>query len=105
MESYGHDVATVADENLLSSTDEIISRIAIEENRILLTLDVEFADLRKHPPGFHPGIIVFRPYSFAPDSVNEFITNFIRTADFQKLSACVVIVDSTRIRVRRPETV
>ena len=38
---------TVADENLLSRPDTEIARAAKDENRVLLTLDIEFADLRK----------------------------------------------------------
>jgi hypothetical protein len=40
---------------------------------MLMTLDVEFADLRKYPPGSHPGVILFRPLSLSPPSVNAFI--------------------------------
>ena len=46
-----HDTLTAADENLLSRPDAEIERAASREERMLLTLDVEFADLRKYPPG------------------------------------------------------
>ena len=59
----GHDVLTAADENLLSHPDTEIARAAKEEQRMLMTLDVEFADLRKYPPCSHPGVILFRPLS------------------------------------------
>jgi hypothetical protein len=49
----GHDVLTAADENLLSHPDTEIDQAAKEEQRMLMTLDVEFADLRKYP---NPGI-------------------------------------------------
>jgi len=101
--SFGHDVSTVADENLLSKPDTEIAAAASKEGRLLLTLDVEFADLRKHPPGSHPGIILFRPPSFGPITVNEFVSNFIRSTDLNPFSACVAIVDSTHVRVRSPE--
>jgi len=55
--SLGHDVLTAADESLLSRPDTEIAAAAFNEERILLTLDIEFADLRKYPPGTHPGII------------------------------------------------
>ena len=89
----GHDVLTVADENLLSQPDTEIARAAKSEQRMLLTLDVEFADLRKYPPGSHPGIILFRPLSLSPLSVNAFITGFARRTDLEKLDACVAVVD------------
>jgi len=49
-----------ADENLLSQPDAEIARTAKIEQRMLLMLDVEFADLRKYPPGSYPGVILFR---------------------------------------------
>ena len=62
--SLQHDVVTVIDENLLSQPDPVVAAAANSEGRILLTLDLEFVDLRKYPPGSHPGIILFRPRSF-----------------------------------------
>jgi predicted nuclease of predicted toxin-antitoxin system len=38
----GHDVLTVADENLLSHPDTKIAQTAKEEQRMLMTLDIEF---------------------------------------------------------------
>jgi predicted nuclease of predicted toxin-antitoxin system len=61
----GHDVLTAANEHLLSRPDTEIARAARHESRMLLTLDIEFADLRKYPPGSHPGVILFRPLSLS----------------------------------------
>lgn len=105
LEILGHDVMTVADEGLLSQPDPVIGKAAREEGRVLLTLDVEFADLRKYPAGEHPGIILFRPERFGPLEVNEFIHDFIKEADLEALSGCVVIVDPKKVRVRRPSLV
>ena len=99
---FGHDVLTAADENLLSHPDTEIAQAANEEQRMLMTLDVEFADLRKYPPGSHPGVILFRPLSLSPLSVNAFITDFVRRTDLDKLAACVAVVDPVHVRVRYP---
>ena len=99
----GHDVTTAADENLLSKPDEEVACMALKEGRILLTLDVEFADLRKYPHGVHPGIILFRPFSMGPSSVNNFVAEFVHTTDLEQLASCVVIVEPQRIRVRFPQ--
>jgi predicted nuclease of predicted toxin-antitoxin system len=98
----GHDVLTAADENLLSRPDTEIARAARHEQRMILTLDIEFADLRKYPPGSHPGVILFRPFSLSPLSLNDFIIEFIRRTDLAKLTACVAVVDPARVRVRYP---
>ncbi len=98
-----HDVMTAADENLLSRPDTEVARAAFGEGYMLLTLDIEFADLRKYPPGSHPGIILFRPALLSPLSVNRFIADFIRATDLNKLAGCVAVVDPIHVRVRSHE--
>ena len=97
-----HDVTTAAEEELLGQADTTVAKAAKTEGRVLLTLDLEFADLRKYPPGFHPGIVLFRPKGFGPLAVNRFIEEFFRSADIQSLEGCVVIVEPSQVRVRRP---
>jgi len=97
---YQHDVTTAADEGLLSQPDTVIAAAAHEEGRMLLTLDVEFGDLRKYPPGSHPGIILFRPRTFGPLAVNQFVEKFVRATELEPLSGCVVVVEPSRVRVR-----
>lgn len=97
-----HDVLTVADQGLLSKADTLIAEVVKNEGRMLLTLDLEFGDLRKYPPGRHPGVILFRPRSFGPLAVNHFVEEFVRGTDLELLSGCVVVVEPFRVRVRRP---
>ena len=89
-----------ADKNLLSQPDTEIARTAKSEQRMLLTLDVEFADLRKYPPGLHPEVILFRPLSLSLLSIIAFITGFVRRTDQEKLDACVAVVDPVHVRFR-----
>ncbi len=98
----GYDVLTVGDEGLLGKTDVEVGAAAKAEGMILFTLDLEFADLRKFSPGSHPGIVLFRPMSMGPLAVNRFITEFVRETDLVPLSGCIVVVDPTRVRIRRP---
>ena len=99
----GHDVLTAADEDLLSRPDTEVATRATGEGRILLTLDIEFADLRKYPPGSHPGIVLFRPGTLGPLSVNRFVEQFARSTDLATLSGCVAVVEPHGVRVRQPE--
>lgn len=99
----GYDVCTAADQRLLSRPDTEVAAAARVEGRILLTLDIEFADLRKYCPGSHPGIILFRPPALGPLFVNKFIEHFMRSADLSKLGGCVVVVEAGRVRVRYPD--
>jgi hypothetical protein len=46
--------------------------------------------------------VLFRPMSMGPLAVNRFITEFVRETDLVTLSGCIVVVDPTRVRIRRP---
>lgn len=99
----GHHVATAADENLTGKPDSEVAKAAREEGMMIFTLDIGFADLRKFPPGSHPGVVLFRPGSMGPLTVNRFVEEFARNTDLAILAGCVAVVDPGRIRVRRPE--
>jgi predicted nuclease of predicted toxin-antitoxin system len=103
--ALGFDALTAEDEGLLSQPDEVVAKAAASEGRLLLTLDVGVADLRKYPPGTHPGIVLFRPPTFGPSAISRFITGFLGDIDLNDLNdlrSCIVVVDPGRIRVRRP---
>lgn len=102
LSAHRHEVTTAADEGLLAQPDPAVAAAAKSEGRMLFTLDVEFGDLRKYPPGSHPGIILFRPKTFGPLAVNRFVEAFVRENALEPLAGCVVVVEPMKIRVRHP---
>jgi len=98
----GHEVVTTADENLLGKSDVEVGAAAKGEGRMLFTLDLEFADLRKFPPGKHPGVVPFRPRSMGPGTVGRLVLRFVREMNLEDLAGCVAIVEPHQTRVRRP---
>jgi predicted nuclease of predicted toxin-antitoxin system len=102
LELEGHDVSTVLDEGLSGKPDAAVGEAARAEDRILLTLDLDFADVRKFPPGTHPGIVLFRPAGMGPGSVQQFVLGFLHSADLGEASGAIVIVETQRVRIRRP---
>ena len=101
LQNHGLDVATAGDEGLLARPDSDVAAAAFREDRMIFTLDLEFGDLRKYPPGTHPGVILFRPASLGPLAVNQFVEDFVRNTDIVALAGCVAVVEPNRVRVRR----
>ena len=64
----GHEATTAAEEGLLGRSDVEVGATARCEGMALFTLDLEFANLRKFPPGSHPGVVLFRPQGLGPMS-------------------------------------
>ena len=56
----GHDVHSVRSEGLNGRPDQVIAAAVLTEQRCLVTLDLDFADTRRYPPGEFPGIVVLR---------------------------------------------
>ncbi len=55
----GHDAATVVDEGLGGASDTAVATSCLSEERVLLTQDLDFSDIRTYPPAEHFGIVVF----------------------------------------------
>jgi predicted nuclease of predicted toxin-antitoxin system len=98
----GHDAETVAEEGLLSRPDVEVGLAAKGAEWILLTLDLEFGDLGKFPPGSHPGIILFRPRSYGSLTVNDYVSRFVWETNLGELVGCLTIEEPFRVRIRRP---
>ena len=60
LRAAGHDAATVREQDLSGEPDSVISAVCRVEQRALVTLDTDFADLRRYPPEAHSGIVVLR---------------------------------------------
>ena len=56
----GHDVKTVKEQQLQGVRDSVIINVCNNENRILVTLDTDFSNIRAYPPSESSGIIVLR---------------------------------------------
>jgi predicted nuclease of predicted toxin-antitoxin system len=59
----GFEADTVSDEKLSGAADSVLSERCRSEDRVLMTLDLDFANVQAYPPKSHPGIVVFRPAS------------------------------------------
>jgi predicted nuclease of predicted toxin-antitoxin system len=56
----GYEASTARSEGLAGVQDAHVSEVAQREGRVLVTLDVDFGDIRAYPPEEYPGIIVLR---------------------------------------------
>ena len=60
LKAAGFDVATVAAQQLTSAPDEKLVEVCAVEGRCLVTLDKDFSDPLRYPPGNYAGIVVVR---------------------------------------------
>lgn len=56
----GFDAETIRDERLSGADDHVVADRVQTERRVLVTLDLDFANIRAYPPEHFAGIIVLR---------------------------------------------
>jgi predicted nuclease of predicted toxin-antitoxin system len=101
--SLGHDVDTVIDEGLTGAGDPDVLAAATREQRFVITLDRGFGDVRRYPPGSHPGIAVIRAEHQDVETVTSTVRSFLSNEQLGDLTGCIVVVRGHLVRVRRPE--
>ena len=60
LKSANHDAVTVTDQGMTSADDDTVIDICLKEERVLVTLDLDFADILVYPPKQYAGIMVIR---------------------------------------------
>ncbi len=96
----GYDAVTVWDEQLHGATDAIISAVCQNEGRILITLDLDFANVQSYPPQELPGLIVLRLRYQDKPHVLEVMERLIPLLSDEPVRHLLWIVDETHIRIR-----
>jgi predicted nuclease of predicted toxin-antitoxin system len=98
----GFGADTVAEENLAGADDSAIARTARAEGRVLITLDLDFANIQAYPPSAHSGIIVLRLKRQDKYAVIGLMRSIISALKTQLPDGELWIVEPDRIRFRAP---
>jgi len=97
----GHDALSVREQGLGGRPDPQVVAVCLEENRVLVTLDADFADIRAYPPSRSPGLIVLRIANQSRGLVVTYVRRLIAALRDSDCSGQLWIVEPQRIRVRR----
>jgi predicted nuclease of predicted toxin-antitoxin system len=97
----GCDVETALQEGLGGAPDDGIYAACCREKRMLLTLDLDFADPARFPPAACDGIVVFRlPARTTRDVLLALVGQFVRAREREPIDGNLWIVEPGRIRIR-----
>jgi predicted nuclease of predicted toxin-antitoxin system len=96
----GYDVADVFSEGLSGHKDRQVLTAAASEGRLLVTLDLDFADLRRHPPAAYAGILVLRPGSEGIKSVLALLLQTLPRLTPEGVRGALVVASPRSLRLR-----
>jgi predicted nuclease of predicted toxin-antitoxin system len=95
-----HEADTVRDEGLGGKLDEIVADVCQNEDRVLITLDRDFSDIRAYPPQRYPGIIAISVAKQSKSRLISILRRIISLLDSETVHNRLWVVEDSRIRVR-----
>ncbi|MFY9463369.1 MAG: DUF5615 family PIN-like protein [Candidatus Sungiibacteriota bacterium] len=94
-------VVHVLDVGLVDASDNDIIRWAVAHDAIIVTRDLDFANIVAHPISSHVGAIILRvPSHFTFAEIKKVLTSFLTVAEKEELRHAVVIVEPGKYRIR-----
>ena len=103
LQSAQHDAVTVVNQQLSGADDQRILEVCLQEERALVKLDLDFADVRTYPPQQSHGIIVLRVRKQDKRHLINVFNQVLPHIGRQPLEHHLWIVEESRIRIRGGE--
>ncbi len=102
VEKFGHTAEFARDAGLGSAPDEVVAERARSTQAALITRDLDFADVRRYPPGDYHGIVILRlPDDAVATDIAAVLKRFLAESQFvSQLRIRLAIVDEARVRFR-----
>lgn len=99
----GYEGDRITEQGLGGAPDEEVWRHVVELDRFFVTLDLDFSDVRRYPPGSHPGILLLRPRSRSTFAVSEVLRRVLEDGSLEDLRGTLAVADPRHTRIRRAE--
>lgn len=99
LRSAGFDAQTVLFEGLGGAPDAAIASVCLQEQRAIITLDLDFSDIKTYPPERYPGIIVLRLQNHSTSSVAAIMHTVVSLLHKERLSGTIWSLDERRVRI------
>jgi predicted nuclease of predicted toxin-antitoxin system len=99
--SRGHDAATVVGQGWQGVSDDVLWPRVQNERRWLITADKGFANLRRHPPGRHAGVILLRAQEESRRTYMELAALALERLKLDEIPGALVVVTHRGVRIRR----
>ena len=99
--NVGHDALTVYDQKMKGAADHDLAGICQKENRILVSFDIDFADIRTYPPSQFSGMIIFQLKRQDKPHVLSVFSSLLPFLNTEQIDRRLWIVEEDRIRIRK----
>jgi predicted nuclease of predicted toxin-antitoxin system len=100
----GHEVSTVTEQQLGGTSDDEFIEVCRVEDRVLVTLDLDFSNVLRFPPQKYAGIVVLRvPHPIELADIYERVRTLLKASEGEELDSKLWIVEQDRVREYAPK--
>jgi predicted nuclease of predicted toxin-antitoxin system len=100
LREQGYDAVAVTEVGLSGQPDTKIREFAVANDRVLITLDADFADILRFPPAGTPGVIRLKIHPPAEEAIREQILKTLQVLKDTSIVGCLAVSHGDIIRIR-----
>ena len=100
LRAAGHDAIHLRDLQMQSAPDSDVFALAAKDRRIILTFDLDFAEIAAMAGSVLPSVVIFRINDTRVAHLIGRLQTMLSHAAPALLAGAIVIVDDSRIRIR-----
>lgn len=100
LRTEGHDAVAVLEVGLSGATDEQILHFAVENGRVIVTLDADFANVMRFPPAQTLGVVRLKVHPATEERIRQAIRRALLYLQNIDITGRLAVVDEDKIRIR-----
>jgi len=100
LNAAGYDALTVSRQRLNGARDPVVASVCQQETRAIVTLDLDFSDIRMYPPKDYSGLMVLRLPRLDKRRLLRAVSRAIPLLAVEPLVGKLWIVDEVSVRIR-----
>ena len=101
LKRQGYNAVHALENGLDCAPDEVILKHAKEEQRVVITADLDYPRLLAMAKAEEPGLILFRGGNFNEQQVTERLERALAVVPHEELPSSIVVIEQKRIRRKR----
>lgn len=101
LKSNSFDAIHLLDENFQRLSDDLIFEKAKQEDRIILTFDLDFGEILSRLKAEHSSVIIFRLENQTPINVIKHMEVILTNYSTQLMEGVVLLITEKKYRIRR----
>jgi predicted nuclease of predicted toxin-antitoxin system len=101
LQTWGYSTCFLTEHIAADATDSDVIALAQKLDAVLLTVDLDFANILVYPPGSYAGIIVMRYNAAEESALIHSLEQALADLYRDSLRNILIIIEPTRYRIRR----